>query len=64
MLLMEIEEETTTDKLEADIVKMVDYNDNFILPWKTSATRMIDGKQAIANERSIGVVMWVHIQAD
>ncbi len=33
MLLMEIEEETTTDKLEADIVKMVDYNDNFILPW-------------------------------
>ncbi len=32
ILLKDIEEETTTDEREADIIKTVDYDDNFILP--------------------------------
>ncbi len=53
MLQKEIEEETSMDKLEADIVRTVDYQDVILPLWKDCATRMIDREQATAREGNL-----------
>ncbi len=66
MLLKEIVEETTMGELEANIVKMMDYNDNFILPLEKPVWWgwLTESKQQWVSGAHIGLVMWVHIQAD
>lgn len=44
------ETEIPMDELEADIIKTVDYQDNFNL-WKASATKIIEREEASAGGR-------------
>ncbi len=65
MLLKETEEESMMDKLEADIVKTMNLSFCYFISGKpVQRGWLTESKQQRVSGARIGLMMWVHIQAD